>query len=62
MMLVAGCTVTMAVSLADNYWGWFCRKGLVEAAPTPIKEGVSMDEAKEIKEKIEAVGGSVEIK
>ncbi|MCK5517001.1 MAG: 50S ribosomal protein L7/L12 [Desulfobulbaceae bacterium] len=37
-------------------------KGLVEAAPTPIKEGVSMDEAKEIKEKIEAVGGSVEIK
>jgi len=37
-------------------------KGLVEAAPTPIKEGVSKDEANEIKEKIEAVGGSVEIK
>ena len=37
-------------------------KGLVEAAPTPIKEGVSKDEAAEIKEKIEAVGGSVEIK
>ena len=37
-------------------------KGLVESAPTPIKEGVSKDEANEIKEKIEAVGGSVEIK
>ena len=37
-------------------------KGLVESAPAPIKEGVSKDEAAEIKEKIEAVGGSVEIK
>jgi len=37
-------------------------KGLVESAPAPIKEGVSQDEANEIKEKIEAVGGSVEIK
>lgn len=24
--------VVMAPSLADNYWGWFCRKGFVEAA------------------------------
>ncbi len=37
-------------------------KALVEGAPTPIKEGVSKDEANEIKEKIEAVGGAVEIK
>ncbi len=37
-------------------------KALVEGAPTPIKEAVSKDEAGEIKEKIEAVGGSVEIK
>lgn len=37
-------------------------KGLVEGAPTPIKEGVTKDEANEIKEKIEAVGGGVEIK
>lgn len=37
-------------------------KGLVESAPTPIKEGVSKDEANEIKEKIEVVGGTVEIK
>ncbi len=37
-------------------------KGLVEDAPQPIKEGVTKDEANEIKEKIEAVGASVEIK
>ncbi len=37
-------------------------KALVEDAPQPVKEGVSKDEANEIKEKIEAVGGSVEIK
>jgi large subunit ribosomal protein L7/L12 len=37
-------------------------KALVEGAPAPIKEGVTKDEANEIKEKIEAVGGSVEIK
>ena len=37
-------------------------KELVEGAPQPIKEGVSKDEANEIKEKIEAAGGSVEVK
>ena len=37
-------------------------KELVEGAPQPVKEGVSKDEANEIKEKIEAAGGSVEIK
>jgi large subunit ribosomal protein L7/L12 len=37
-------------------------KDLVEGAPKPVKEGVSQDEAKKIKEQIEAVGGQVEIK
>ena len=37
-------------------------KGLVEGVPAPIKEAVSKEEAEEIKEKIEAVGGAVEIK
>ena len=37
-------------------------KEMVEGAPNPIKEGVSKDEAEEIKAKIEAAGGSVEIK
>jgi large subunit ribosomal protein L7/L12 len=37
-------------------------KELVEGAPQAIKEGVSKDEAEEIKAKIEAAGGGVEIK
>jgi len=37
-------------------------KDLVESAPQPVKEGVSKDEAQDIKAKIEAVGGSVEFK
>jgi large subunit ribosomal protein L7/L12 len=37
-------------------------KELVESAPQPVKEGVTKEEAQEIKEKIEAVGGSVELK
>ena len=37
-------------------------KDLVEGAPQPIKEGVSKEEAEEIKTKIEAAGGSVELK
>jgi len=37
-------------------------KELVEGAPQPLKEGVSKEEAADIKSKIEAAGGSVEIK
>lgn len=37
-------------------------KDLVEGAPKAIKEGVSKDEAEDIKKKIEAAGGIVEIK
>jgi len=37
-------------------------KELVEGAPSPIKEGVSKDEAAAIKTQIEGAGGSVEIK
>ncbi|MFA7384359.1 MAG: 50S ribosomal protein L7/L12 [Desulfurivibrionaceae bacterium] len=37
-------------------------KDLVEGAPSPIKEGISKDEAADIKAKIEAAGGTVEIK
>ncbi len=37
-------------------------KELVDGAPKPVKEGVTKDEAEEIKKKIEEVGGSVEIK
>ena len=37
-------------------------KDLVEGAPKPIKEGVKKEEADEIKQKIEAVGGTVDVK
>ncbi|MEA2108557.1 MAG: 50S ribosomal protein L7/L12 [Pseudomonadota bacterium] len=37
-------------------------KALVEEAPKAVKEGVSKDEAAQLVEKIEAVGGSAEIK
>jgi large subunit ribosomal protein L7/L12 len=36
-------------------------KALVDEAPKPIKEDVDEDEGKEIKEKLEAVGASVEL-
>jgi len=37
-------------------------KDLVEGAPKPVKEGVSKDEAEEIKKKLEAAGAEAEIK
>jgi large subunit ribosomal protein L7/L12 len=37
-------------------------KELVESAPKAIKEAVTKDEAAAIKEKIEAVGGQVDVK
>jgi len=37
-------------------------KELVEGAPKAVKEGVTKEEADEVKEKLEAVGATVEIK
>ena len=37
-------------------------KDLVEAAPKAIKEGVSKEEAEDIKKKVEAAGATVEVK
>ncbi len=37
-------------------------KDLVESAPSAIKEGVTKDEAEEIKKQIEEAGGPVEVK
>ncbi len=37
-------------------------KKLVESAPVPIKEGISKEEAEELKSKIEEVGATVELK
>lgn len=37
-------------------------KGLVDGAPSPIKEAVSKEDAEDIKSQIEEAGGSVELK
>jgi len=37
-------------------------KDLVEAAPKPVKEGCSKDEAAELKKKLEEAGATVELK
>jgi len=37
-------------------------KGLVEKAPTPVKEGVAKEAAEELKKAIEAAGGKVTVK
>jgi large subunit ribosomal protein L7/L12 len=37
-------------------------KDLVEGAPAPVKEGVSKEEAEEIKKKLEEAGAQVEVK
>ncbi len=37
-------------------------KDLVESAPAAIKEGVSKNEAEDIKKQLEEAGGTVEVK
>lgn len=37
-------------------------KGVVDGAPSPVKEGVSKDEAEELKKALEEAGASVEVK
>lgn len=37
-------------------------KELVESAPSPLKEGVSKDEAEDIKKQLEEAGATVEVK
>lgn len=37
-------------------------KALVEGAPAPVKEGVSKDEAEEVKKTLEEAGATVELK
>ena len=37
-------------------------KDLVESAPTPVREGVTKDEAEEAKKQLEEAGATVEVK
>ena len=52
----------MPLRIAITGLGLTEAKGLVEGAPKPLKEGVNKAEAEEIKGKIEAAGGTVELK
>ena len=54
--------VIKAVREIDASLGLKEAKELVDSAPKTIKEGVSEEDAKKIKEKLEAAGASVEIK
>ena len=54
--------VIKEVRAAVSGLGLAAAKALVEGAPKPVKEGVSKEEAEEIKKKLEAAGAKVEIK
>ncbi|MEM6963659.1 MAG: 50S ribosomal protein L7/L12 [Bacteroidota bacterium] len=60
----AGGTKLQVVKEVKNLLGIGLKdaKGLVDAAPGPIKEKVSKDEAESIKSALEAAGASVELK
>jgi large subunit ribosomal protein L7/L12 len=55
-------TVIKEVRAAVSGLGLAEAKALVEGAPKPVKEGVTKQEAEEIKKKIEAAGAKVEVK
>ena len=46
----------------DSTWHEMCIRDRVEGVPAKIKEGVSKEEAESIKEKLTAVGATIEIK
>ena len=48
--------------MVSRVWALKEAKDLVESAPSAVKEGVSKDEAEEIKKQLEEAGGSVEVK
>lgn len=54
--------VIKAVREAVSGLGLADAKALVEKAPTPVKEGVTKDEAAAIKAKLEEAGATVELK
>ncbi|MCA9715101.1 MAG: 50S ribosomal protein L7/L12 [Myxococcales bacterium] len=54
--------VIKAVRKLNSALGLKEAKALVEGAPTPIKEGVSKEEAEEVKKALEEAGAEVEIK
>lgn len=64
MLTAAGGSKLAVVKLVKELTGLGLKeaKGLVDAAPTAIKEGVAKDEAEALKAQLEEAGAEVEIK
>ena len=64
MLTSAGAEKLKVVKEVKNLLGLGLKeaKDLVESAPKAIKEGISKEEAQEIKGKVEAAGGTIEVK
>jgi large subunit ribosomal protein L7/L12 len=57
-----GVTAVIKVVRAVTGLGLKEAKGLVDGAPSPIKEGATKEEAEDIKKQLEEAGGSAELK
>ncbi|HEY0818524.1 MAG TPA: 50S ribosomal protein L7/L12 [Rhizobacter sp.] len=64
MLLEAGANKVSVIKAVREITGLGLKeaKDLVEAAPKPVKEGVSKDEAAKLKEQLEGAGATVEVK
>mgnify|MGYP000144346686 CR=1 FL=1 len=64
ILTAAGLSKLAVVKLVKELTGLGLKeaKGLVDAAPSPIKEGVSKDEAEGLKKSLEEAGAEVELK
>jgi len=64
ILLEAGANKINAIKVVREITGLGLKeaKDLVEGAPKPVKEGVSKDDAKDLKAKLEAAGAKVEVK
>jgi len=64
ILTAAGASKLAVVKLVKELTGLGLKdaKGLVDSAPSPIKEGVSKDEAEALKKSLEEAGAEVELK
>ena len=64
ILKAAGSSKLAVVKLVKELTGQGLKeaKGIVDSAPSPIKEGVSKDEAEGLKKSLEEAGAEVEIK
>ena len=64
ILVAAGSSKLAVVKLVKELTGQGLKeaKGIVDSAPSPIKEGVSKDEAEALKAQLEEAGAEVELK